>query len=525
MNFSKRLLPIGIQDFEKLRTENYVYVDKTDLVFQLVQESRPFFISRPRRFGKSLLISTFESYFQGKKELFNGLKISKLEKEWTPYPIIKIGFASNNYISSQNLLSRLNTILSDYEKDYKIENDQKDPSERLYVLITQMYKKTGKQIVVLIDEYDKPILDALFTPDEEKNRNILQGFYGPLKELDHYIRFIFITGITKIAHVNIFSGLNQLDDISMNEKYAYICGLTENEIKDCFKPEIESLGNRRNKTFNETLEKLNEMYDGYHFCPDSNGLYNPFSVLKAFSENKFGSYWFETGTPTMLMKTLERNPSDLFSLANGLKTQESSFNNYDPETNNLLPVIYQSGYLTIKGYDEDSELYTLNLPNKEVENGLFKILLPRFTPIAESDLGITIESLKKAFNEQNFEQIMSLVRATISDIPTIMKKKSCENYYESIMHVLFRLTGFNVVSELQSINGRSDIVVSTSDSVYIFELKMDIPDVTTALEQACNQVNEKGYADRYALSDKNLNKIAIVFSSEGKGLVSWKYIK
>ena len=227
MNFSKRLLPIGIQDFEKLRTENYVYVDKTDLVFQLVQESRPFFISRPRRFGKSLLISTFESYFQGKKELFNGLKISELEKEWTPYPIIKIGFASNNYISSQNLLSRLNTILSDYEKDYKIENDQKDPSERLYVLITQMYKKTGKQVVVLIDEYDKPILDALFTPDEEKNRNILQGFYGPLKELDHYIRFIFITGITKIAHVNIFSGLNQLDDISMNEKYAYICGLTE----------------------------------------------------------------------------------------------------------------------------------------------------------------------------------------------------------------------------------------------------------------------------------------------------------
>ena len=524
MEISKRLLPVGIQDFEKLRTENYIYVDKTELIYNLVQDNHPYFISRPRRFGKSLLISTLEAYFSGKKQLFNNLKISEFEKDWIIYPVIKLGFASNNYSSSKNLLEKLNTFLCEYETQYQIQKQSDNPSERLYLIITQIYKKTGKPIVILIDEYDKPILDALFTSDEKLNRDILQGFYGPLKELDHYIRFIFITGITKIAHINIFSGLNQLDDISMNEKYAYICGLTEDEIKNNFKPEIKSLGNRRNKSFDETLLKLEEMYDGYHFCPDTKGLYNPFSLLKAFSEKKYSSYWFETGTPSMLLKTLEKNPSNLFSLINGIKTKESNFIKYDPESKNLLPVLYQSGYLTIKSYNDDSNLYTLNIPNKEVEEGLFNIILPRFTSITENDLGITIENLKKAFLDHNIDFIMNIVKTTIYDIPTIMKKKSCENYYESIMHVLFRLTGFTIISELQSVNGRSDIVVITIDSVYIFELKMDIPDEKTAIDHALKQIEEKEYAERFKLSKKIIYKIIVVFSSAGKGLINWKKI-
>lgn len=517
-----RALPIGIQDFEKLRTEKYIYIDKTDYIYNLAQEKRPFFISRPRRFGKSLLISTFEAYFKGKKELFHDLKIEKLEKDWISYPIIKIGFASNNYSSSQKLLEKLNTLLSEYESEYNINKQSEDPSERLYRLIKEIYKNTGKQVVILIDEYDKPILDALFTPSENKNREILQGFYGPLKELDHYIRFIFITGITKIAHINIFSGLNQLDDITMNEKYAYICGLTEDELKNNFTPEITLLGERRNLSINDTLEKLKEMYDGYHFCPDTEGLYNPFSLLKAFDEKKFGSYWFETGTPSVLLKVLEKNPFDFYSLVNETKIYESIFTNYDPETNTLLPVIYQSGYLTIKSYNEESNLYTLKIPNKEVENGLFNIIIPRFTPITENELGITIDKLKTSLAENNIEMMMNIIKTAISDIPTIMKKNSCENYYESIMHVLFRLTGYYTISELQSINGRSDIVVSTATSNFIFELKLDIPDVQKAITQAIQQIQEKEYTTRYNLSNKQLYKIVVIFSSKGKGLLTWK---
>ena len=520
---NERFLPIGIQDFEKLRTGNYLYVDKTPLIYELTRTSTPYFLSRPRRFGKSLLLSTMEAYFLGKKELFKGLALEKLEKEWTQYPVLKISFGVNSYENNERLKSRLDSIVSENESRYNIEKKSDNPAERFANIIREVSEKYNQKVVILIDEYDKPILDALYTDFEEQNRQELRSFYSPLKDSDKYIRFLFITGITKVSHVNIFSGLNQLDDISMYEDYSDLCGISQEELERYFEPEINALAEKQKVSVEMAKEKLAKMYDGYHFTYEVDGVYNPFSLLKCFKQRRFDSYWFDTATPTMLIKTLEKKSSDLLRYTKPIIIQESAFKNYDPESENVLPVLYQSGYLTIKDYDNDSELYTLGIPNREVEKGLFEIIIPKFTTITTDELGLSIENFRQSFIHADIEKLMNLLKAALADIPTILKKNQCENYYETVTHVIFRQTGFSVVSEFQSIAGRSDIVVTTKDSLFIFELKMDKGRAFEEVAaEALSQIDTGGYADRFAVSGKQMYKVGVVFSSDGKGLCGWK---
>ena len=518
-----RFLPIGIQDFEDLRKRRCIYVDKTDRIYKLATEGKPYFLSRPRRFGKSLLLSTMEAYFLGKKELFTGLALEKLEKDWVEYPVLKISFGRGSYETKDKLLSVSDAILNEYERHFGIEKKSDNPSVRLSDLIMTASEQTGKQVVILIDEYDKPILDALYTEYEEQNRQELRNFYSPLKDLDKYIRFLFITGITKVSHVNIFSGLNQLDDISLNKDFSSVCGISESELEQYFEPEIKVLAEEQDMTVPETKEMLASMYDGYHFTHDAEGVYNPFCLLKCFRERNFGSYWFESGTPSFLIKTLQNQPLFLASLINGRRVKEDGFKNYDPDSKNMLPVIYQSGYLTIKGFEKARRLYTLDFPNREIEEGFLNVLLKKFVNVPDDDMGLAIDNICGAIESHDIDRILSIIKAAIADLPTVVKKDMCENYYESVTHLIFRLTGFSVVSELQSVAGRSDVILTTKDSVFIFELKMDkgraFEDVAA---EALSQIDANGYADRFAVSGKAMYKVGVVFSSEGKGIAGWK---
>lgn len=519
----ERFLPIGIQDFEDLRNRKCVYVDKTAFIYKLVREGKPYFLSRPRRFGKSLLLSTMEYYFLGKKELFHGLAIENLEKDWTEYPVIKISFGADNYPDSGSLKSAINFMLSKYEKKYEVPVDDMRSAPRLNNLITAAYEKTGKQVVILLDEYDKPILDALYTDYEEQNRQELRSFYSPLKDCDKYIRFLFITGITKVSHVNIFSGLNQLDDISLDSAYSSICGISETELDQYFTPEIEALAGRQQMTVEEVKAKLADMYDGYHFTHDVEGVYNPFCLLKCFRQKDFGSYWFESGTPSFLVKTLQNQPLVLSTIVNGRKAKEDQFKNYDPDSKNMLPVIYQSGYLTIKDFEKTKRTYTLDFPNREIEEGFLNVLLKKFVSVPDDDMGLTIDNLCDALDSRDVDKALSIIKSAIADLPTIVKKDMCENYYESVTHLMFRMTGWRVVSELQSVAGRSDVVVATKDSVFIFELKMDKgADFETVAASALSQIDANGYSDRFTVSGKAMYKVGLVFSSDGKGLLGWK---
>lgn len=519
-----RYLPIGIQDFEDLRRRGCIYVDKTSFVYKLVTEGKPYFLSRPRRFGKSLLLSTLEAYFLGKKELFSGLAIEKLEKDWTQYPVLKISFGRGSYETKEKLLSVIDSILCEYETCFHLEKHSDNPAVRLANLIKAANEQSGKQVAILIDEYDKPILDALYTEFEEVNRQELRNFYSPLKDLDAYIKFLFITGITKVSHVNIFSGLNQLNDISLNKDYSSLCGISESELEEYFEPEIGALAKEQEMTVAEAKEKLALMYDGYHFTHNVEGVYNPFCLLKCFMEKDFGSYWFESGTPSFLVKTLEKQPLALSSIINGRKAKEDQFKNYDPESNNMLPVIYQSGYLTIKDFNKERRVYTLDFPNREIEEGFLNVLLKKFVKVPDDDMGLAVDNIYDALEKNNVDKVLSIIKAAIADLPTVVKKDMCENYYESVTHLIFRLTGFNVVSELQSVAGRSDVIVTTKDSVFIFELKMDKGrKFEEVAEEALSQIDANGYAERFAVSGKAMFKVGVVFSSEGKGMVGWKY--
>ena len=518
-----RFLPIGIQDFEKLRNFNNIYVDKTSYIYELARTSTPYFLSRPRRFGKSLLLSTMEYYFRGKKDLFKGLAIEKLEKDWVQYTVIKISFGRSSYESHDSLIAVIDNILSEHERFFGIEKKSDNPSVRLDNLIHFAYEKTGKQVVILIDEYDKPILDALYTEYEEQNRQELRSFYSPLKDCDQYIRFLFITGITKVSHVNIFSGLNQLNDISLTQKYSSICGISESELEEYFTPEIEALAEEQEMTLGETKAKLAQMYDGYHFTHNVEGVYNPFCLLKCFSDKDFGSYWFESGTPSFLVKTLQNQPLELTNIVNGRLVNENQFKNYDPDSKNMLPVIYQSGYLTIKDFEKETRLYKLDFPNREVEEGFLDVLLKKFITVPYDDIGLEINNLRVALRDKNIDHALNIIKSAIADLPTVVKKDMCENYYESVTHLIFRMTGWRVVSELQNVCGRSDVVVASKDSVFIFELKMDKGRPFEEMaEEALAQIDENGYSERFAVSGKKMYKVALVFSSEGKGLLGWK---
>ena len=519
----KRVLPVGIQSFEKLRIDGNIYVDKTSYIDDLVRNGSYYFLFRPRRFGKSLFLSTLEAYFRGRKELFSGLAISNTEKEWTSYPVIKIGFGGSDYSLDGQLEAQIDMILTLTEEEYGIRKRFSNPAQRLTDLICSLHEQSGHGVVILIDEYDKPILDALYGENENRNRAVLRSFYGPLKECDRHIRFCFLTGITRIDHVSIFSGLNQLDDISTSDSYSAICGITEKELVGVFSEELEALAKVKNVTIEDAGARLKTMYDGYCFSKKGEKVFNPFSVLLAFREQDYGQYWFRTATPSSLIRQLEHTPSFALSLIEERDVSVTDFTEFDSSSGKLLPLIYQSGYLTIKGYDPLFDTYRLGFPNQEVEKGFLNALLPEFVSRKNESTGMEVAEIQKAIINDDADRIMSIITSLVSDIPTMIRKDMYENYYLSIIHIIFRLVGFSVISELQSIYGRSDLTLSNSTTVYLIELKMDRGrDPEACYREGFEQIRNKGYATRYLASGRKVRVFTLLFSSEGKGVVGYR---
>ena len=509
-----RKLPIGIQTFEEIRKENYLYVDKTAMVYQLANVGKPYFLSRPRRFGKSLLISTFEAYFQGRKDLFEGLALANLETEWERYPVLHLDLNAKKYETSDDLAAMLNQYLEKWEQKYGNEKRNRSSEERFAYIIEQAYIQTGKQVVVLIDEYDKPLLQAILDePLLEEYRRTLKAFYGVLKSADRYLRFVFLTGVTKFAQVSLFSDLNQLNDISMDYAYNSLCGITKEELSSNFVPEIKNLGEFLGLTFEEIVDRLEKQYDGYHFCEDTTvGLFNPFSVLNALQKLKLGNYWFQTGTPTYLVDLLKQSDYDLRLLINGIETTNSAFSEYRAEANNPLPMIYQSGYLTIKHYDKEVDLYTLKFPNDEVCYGFLNFLVPYYTNVSDDETGFHIAKFIRELRSGDIEAFMERLKVFFAGMPYELSENT-ERHYQAIFYVVFTLMGQFVETEVRSARGRADAVVKTKDFIFVFEFKLN-----GTAEEALKQIDEKGYLIPYTLDGRKLVKVGVNFSKEKRNI-------
>ena len=511
-----KLYPIGIQNFESLRKDRYFYIDKTKLVYELANTGRYYFLSRPRRFGKSLLISTLEAYFQGKKELFQGLAIEQLEKDWTKYPVLHLDLNARKYDKEESLLQELNKHLEKWEQEYDSPYADRAPEERFYWVIQKAFEKTGQRVVVLVDEYDKPLLQTLCNiPLMEEYRQTLKAFYGVLKSSDRYLRFVFLTGVTKFAQVSVFSDLNQLNDISMKPQYATICGITMQELTHTFAPEIQQLAEHNGLTQEEALQKMKISYDGYHFCEFAEGVFNPFSVLNLFDGYKFSNYWFQTGTPTFLVELLKKSEYDLRTLIDGVEASASSFTEYRIDANNPIPLIYQSGYLTIKDYSSRFGNYLLEFPNDEVRYGFIDFLIPYYTSVVDDERGFYIGKFILELENGDYDSFLTLLQAFFADFPYELNDKS-ERHYQVVFYLVFKLMGQFTDVEIRSARGRADVVVKTPAYIYIFEFKLN-----GTAEEALQQIDDKGYLIPYQADGRKLIKIGVEFSATERNISRW----
>ncbi len=510
------IYPIGIQNFEKLRNDGYVYVDKTALIYKLATTGSYYFLSRPRRFGKSLLISAMDAYFSGKRELFKGLAIEKLEQKWTKHPILHIDLNSRQYNNLDALESELNKHLEMWEIEYGNEFKDRALEERFFHIIRKAHEKTGERVVILVDEYDKPLLQSIGNEElQDKFRNTLKAFYSVLKTQDQYIKFAFLTGVTKFGKVSVFSDLNNLEDLSMNEQYVSICGITEEELLHNFDEDVATLGQAYKISKDDCYARLKEEYDGYHFTEDSVGIYNPFSLLNTLKNMKFRNYWFETGTPTFLVLLLKQSGYNLNDLQKEQQTSDM-LNSIDSMSKDPIPVIYQSGYLTIKDYNEEFGWYSLGFPNKEVENGFISYLLPYYTPIKEKTTAFFIGNFINDIRQGNPESFMQRMQTMFADSDYQIAGKM-ELYFQNAMYVIFKMMGFYVEVERTTSRGRMDILIKTKDYIYIIELKLD-----GSAGEALQQIEDKGYAAPFAADSRKLYKIGANFSSESRSIEEWK---
>ncbi len=509
------LYPIGIQSFSEIRKGGYVYVDKTGYIYKLASTGKYYFLSRPRRFGKSLLVSTMDAYFKGKKELFNGLALVSLEKDWAEYPVLHFDFSGKSYAQTDSLADILNIQLKQMEETYGAEVISDACDSRLKGVIDAAYKKTGKKVVVLVDEYDKPIIDNLSRAElRESFRETLEGFYGVLKGKDEFIRFGFLTGVTKLGKMSVFSGLNNIQDISMRAEYSDICGITETELKSNFEESVVALAETNGISVSECYKKLAMMYDGYHFHPSSSGIYNPFSLISTFNSNEFGEYWFETGTPSFLVQYLKDGK---YNLENISKDKVSI--NMLTGTNYAEPapitLMYQSGYLTIKGYDARFRKYYLDYPNEEVRSGFLDSLSQIYAPeLLDGEFAASsfVEDIEKGDVKSFMNRYSSFLSGNSYEI-----QGDLELYFQNTMYVMFRMMGLYVKTEYQTSDGRIDIAISTEKYIYIIELKRDqSPDIALA------QIEAKGYDKPFLASGKKIIKIGINFSSQTRTIDSWK---
>ena len=509
------LYPIGIQDFEKIRKDGFVYVDKTDLVYKMVQKGGYYFLSRPRRFGKSLLVSTLEAYFSGKKELFDGLSIAELEKDWIQYPVLRFDLSGKQYKSISDLTEILFQHLVKFEILYGVKPQFESPEARFKDVIDAAYAKTGLGVVILIDEYDKPIVDSL--GDEKLNesfRSLLQGFYGVIKAKDACIKFGFLTGVSKIGKLSVFSGLNNLKDISMDARYTDICGISEKDLKKYFKESIRELAEVNKMSVKACYTQLAQMYDGYHFRQNSTGIYNPFSVLNTFETGDFDNYWFETATPSFLVRFLQRGNYKLDDITRD-RVPASLLKGGNSERPNAITLLYQTGYLTIKGYNEADRLYCLGYPNKEVEDSFMESLSEFYTPIDKNPGVLSAPKFVEDIRKGDVEMLMRRFTAFFADLDYLIMGDD-ELYFQNTMYVMLKIIGQQVQVERHTSNGRIDILIQTDRFVYIIELKRD-----KNPNDALDQIDEKGYDWPFMADERKVFKIGANFSTKNHRLENW----
>lgn len=515
--------PIGIQSFDRIIEDGYVYVDKTDMVYSLVKEGSIYFLSRPRRFGKSLLVSTLKNYFLGRKEFFRGLKIDALEKDWKVYPVFHIDFNGSNFMKPGILENRINSYISDWEKDYSLDSGdiEADLGNRFLKVLKAAYERSGLRAVVLVDEYDKPILDVLDYDKnlEEEHRNVLKGFYSTFKGADEYLQFVFLTGVTKFSQVSVFSGFNQPKDISMYVKYETLCGISQEELENYFREPIEQMADEYSCSYDEMMKMLKSQYDGYHFSDRMTDVYNPFSVLNAFDAGRIYDYWFKSGTPTYLIRLLSHSDENMNEITGKYYSPEE-FIDYKANVEQPLPMIYQSGYLTIKKFDLEEMTFLLDFPNNEVKRGFL-------TMVASSYFGDKMETapwIRKAVSQLKKGEIDDFragMTAFLASIPYTMRRKENEREKERYFHYTFYLimrlmSVYTVYTEKVQSHGRVDCIVETPDYIYIFEFKLD-----GTADEAMRQIEEKGYAREYESDSRRVYKIGAVFSSETGTIEEW----
>ena len=509
--------PIGIQNFEKIRRDGYAYVDKTALLYQLVQEGTYYFLSRPRRFGKSLFLSTLEAYFDGQKALFDGLAVSRLETEWLRHPILHLDLNTEKYDTREALENKLRSFLALWEKKYQVPNDgQPSLGIRFEDLIRNVSEQTGLRVVILVDEYDKPMLQAIGNDAlQTEYRNTLKAFYGALKSCDRYIRFAFLTGVTKFGKVSVFSDLNNLFDLSFDQRFSGLCGISEQELHDNFDAGVQSLADANGLTKDECYSRLKRDFDGYHFSWDSPGMYNPFSVLNTLTSRQFRDYWFETGTPSFLVYQLKKTGYPLDAMTEE-ELSTDTLNSIDIMDENPLPLLYQSGYLTLKSYDRRFDEYRLGFPNREVEQGFIKYLYPFYTPKVQDKGSFSIARFVKDVERGDASGFMQRLERFFAN-GDYQVMGDLELYFQNTLYVFFRLLGFYVEVERHTTGGRMDIVIQTAQYVYILELKLD-----QTADAALSQIEDRGYTLPFAGDGRRLFKIGINFSTATRRIDGWK---
>ena len=510
-----KLYPVGVQNFEKVILGGYEYVDKTALIYQLFNTGSYYFLSRPRRFGKSLLLSTLEAYAQGKKELFKGLALEKLEKDWTVYPVLHLDLNTQKYDTPESLTSILNDNLCTWESRYSARESETSLSLRFQGIIRRACEQTGRRVVILIDEYDKPMLQAITNPElQTKFRNTLKAFYGALKSCDGSIHFAMLTGVTKFSKVSVFSDLNNLRDISMVNQYAEICGISDAELHQYFDGDIHSLADKLSIDYTKACGLLKENYDGYHFCYNSVGMYNPFSLLSTFANMQIGSYWFETGTPTYLVELMKLHHYPVEEIEH-IVTSGPVLDSIDAASTDPVPVIYQSGYLTIKDYNAEFENYTLGFPNREVEQGFLRFLLPHYASVSVSKSPYEIQCFVGEVRKGDVDGFLSRLQTFFDDTPYELARDR-EVHYQNILYIVFKLMGFHTEVEYRTSRGRVDLVLKTSDYIYVMEFKLN-----GTAEEAMQQIEEKGYASAFASDSRKVIKVGINFSDETRSIERW----
>ena len=511
-----RLYPIGIQSFERIREDGYVYVDKTSLVYCLATTGKHYFLSRPRRFGKSLLVSTLEAYFLGKKGLFAGLAMERLEREWTEYPVFHLDLNSQKYETPQSLADILNAALTKWEKEYGREEAETSLSLRFQGVVQRAAEKTGHNAVILVDEYDKPLLQSIGNDSLQTDyRNTLKAFYGVLKSCDRYIRFALLTGVTKFSKVSVFSDLNNLEDISMSRVYESVCGITEDELHSELAGDVVALAESGGISQEAAYHKLKEWYDGYHFTRNGMDIYNPFSVLNTLKRRDFGSYWFETGTPTFLVELLKKSRYNLHRLTDEVAMSDSLMG-IDSMGNNPVPYLYQSGYLTIKGYNPEFRVYELGFPNKEVEEGFTKFLLPCYAHLDSGNSAFEVMNFVQDVRGGNVDGFMKRLQSFFADTPYELARE-LELHYQNVLFIVFKLMGFYTQVEYHTSQGRVDLVLQTEKYIYVMEFKLE-----GTSDEALRQIEEKNYALPFASDPRKVYKIGVNFSNEIRGIEGWK---